>query len=723
VIELQGRIKKIRWASASWMIAVVSPRDEVIAAVGPFPPGQEGEDVTLKGDWVMHPKYGEQFKVTEAVSRVPQDAKGKIGFLTRLANLGPQRAQQLVETFGDDVFNVIEHEPDKLLDVPGLTPDRVQALRASYAEYKERRETIVALKGVGMTDWQIGKVVEKFGKRAVDVVTHSPYALTTVKGFGFKQVDAIALATGVDRQGVPRTKAAIQFALFDASHQGHCYLPGNEVARRVQKLAGIVNADRIKQAGTELKDDEKIIVREIPGDKDRAVYLAELAEYEDRVADWVRARRKPVAFMQGVEVPLERHDSEGKTLNVEQALLVELALDYDVPLFVGTGGPGTGKTTTVRTIVEEATKRGEQVLLCSPTGKAAKRLKEASGHEAKTIHRTLAFDPETGGWLHDHTHPLEADLILVDESSMLDVRLCADLMAAIQGDTRVGFIGDVDQLPSIGPGNVLKDMILSGRVPVVRLEQVYRQSESSYIHENAKRMREGKDLFLDPNATDFFWLPCDDSEAAFRQILTLCSETIPARHTEGVDPIRDVHVLAPQRQGPLGIEKLNQQLQPLMNPVLSQQSEVKLRGMPVHAGDKVRHTRNNYDLGVMNGEVGIVETIEFQAGGKAKRPIVSVDFGDRVVTYQSNEDLADLVLNFAGTIHASQGSEYPVVVIACHSTNHFMLSRNLVYTAMTRAKHAVYLVGDEKGLRRAVRNTDVARRFTQLTETIRKEEG
>jgi exodeoxyribonuclease V alpha subunit len=704
------------------MIAVVSTRDQEVIAVGPFPHVQEGEEVALKGDWVMHPKFGEQFKVTEATSRVPNDAKGKIGFLTRLANLGPQRAQQLVETFGEDLFDVIEHHPERLLDVPGLTPDRVKALRDSYAEYKDRRETIVALKGVGMTDWQIGKVVEKFGKRAVDVVTHSPYALTNVKGFGFKQVDVIALATGVDRQGLPRTKAAIRFALEDATHQGHCYLPGNEVSRRMQKLAGITNIERIKQAGVELREEEKIVVRDIPGDKDRAVYLTALADFEDRVADWVRARRKPVAFMGGYEVPLELVDGEGKTLNVEQALLVELSGDAEVPFFVGTGGPGTGKTTTVRMIVEGATERGETVLLCSPTGKAAKRLAEASGHEAKTIHRTLGFDPETGGWLHDHTHPLEADLILVDEASMLDVRLCADLMAAIQGDTRVGFIGDVDQLPSIGPGNVLKDLILSGRVPVVRLEKVYRQSESSYIHENAKRMREGKDLFLDPNATDFFWLPCDDSEAAFSQILRLCSEVIPARHTD-LDPIRDVHVLAPQRKGPLGIEPLNQHLQPLLNPVLSAVEEVKLRGIGVHEGDKVRHTRNNYDLGVMNGEVGTIVSIAHASGGKAKRPIVGVDFGDRVVTYQSSEDLADLVLNFAGTIHASQGSDYPVVVIACHSTNHFMLSRNLVYTAMTRAKHAVYLVGDEKGLKRAVRNTDVALRFTQLTETIRKEDG
>lgn len=715
-MELRGRLKHVRWSSPAWMIGVVAVADEEIVAVGPYGHVQVGEEVLLTGDWTVHPQYGKQFKVTAAQAQIPTERRGQIGFLMQLAHLGRTRATALVEAFGDDVFRVIEEEPGRLRAIDGLTPARIAELQQTYAQYRARREQIVGLKGIGLTDWQVGKVLQQWGERAAHVIREHPYALLDVEGFGFATTDAIALKAGVDPRGVPRYRAAIRHVLAEARQEGHCYLPGNEVTTRLRKLARLDDVAQVTLAGQELEREGRIVVRDVPGQIDRAVYDVRLAQAEDRVATFAQARRQPAGFLDAY-VPGAPLLAPDLPLNAEQALAVALALDPAVLLSVITGGPGTGKTTITRTIVANAHAQGWTLALCSPTGKAAKRLAEQAQHEAKTIHRTLGYDPETGGWLHNAVTPLEADLVLVDETSMVDVQLMADLVDAVAHGTRMVWIGDVDQLPSIGPGAVLRDVIQSGRVPVVRLHQVYRQSEHSYITVNAAHVRAGTDLFLDPSATDFFWHPCPDPEVAFQRCQDLVSATIPARHG-AVDPIRDVHVLAPQRRGVLGIERLNAALQPLLNPVTPHAVTVKVRGQPLHVGDKVRHIRNDYQLMVMNGEVGVITAIAFSDD---KVPSVSVDFGDRTVVYPSYPDLEQLVLTFAGTIHSAQGSEYPIVVVVCHSTHSFMLNRYLLYTAITRAQQAVYLVGDEIGLRRALRNADVGKRYTRLCYRLRQD--
>jgi exodeoxyribonuclease V alpha subunit len=720
-MELHGRVKRIRWRSESWLIAVISVGDEEITAVGPFPHVALGEEVTLTGEWGRHPQYGEQFKVEKATSRVPSDHQGRIGFLMKLAHLGRTRATALVDHFGDDVFRIIKEETHRLVEVSGITGARASEITKSYAEYEGRRETIMALKEIGLTDWQIGKVVERYHEKAVEIATQSPYALLEIRGFGFKVVDAIALKAGVKRESGERIRAAIEFVLDDAQRQGHCFLPGKEVARRLGKLTQIHNGEKIRAAGKHLVERERVVLTPYPDDPaDNAVWLRRMARAENFVGEFVQARRQEVGWLDAryakVAVPETAKSATGLTLNKEQWQAIDCATDPTVKLCIITGGPGTGKTTITREIVAQ---NPGSLILCSPTGKAAKRLAQQADHEAATIHRTLGLNPDTGGWHQNAGNPLAADTVIVDEMSMVDVELFEGLTAAVAANTRLVLIGDVDQLPSIGPGNVLHDLIRSGRVPTVRLHQVYRQSEESYIHENAKRMRQGKSLYLSA-ASDFFWHPCDEPEQAFKRVLQLTSTDIPARHPD-LAPIRDVHVLAPQRKGTLGIDPLNDELQPLLNPAAPGTVEVKVRGVPFRAGDKVRHTKNNYDLWVMNGEVGIIKKAQMVAGSKTKQGVLTVDFGDRIVVYDSNESLSELVLNFAGTIHSAQGSEYPIVVVVCHSYNSFMLNRYLVYTAMTRAQHAVYLVGDPRGVDKAIKNVDVGKRFTQLAERIREE--
>ena len=722
-MELHGRVKRIRWRSESWLIAVISVGDDEVTAVGPFSHVALGEEVTLTGDWAHHPQYGEQFKVERAESRVPSDHQGRIGFLMKLAHLGRTRAAAMVEHFGDDVFRVIKEETFRLVEIDGITAARASEITATYKTYEGRRDMIVALKESGLTDWQVGKVVERFQDKAVTIATETPYRLLDIRGFGFKVVDAIALKAGVGRESGERIRAAIEHILDESRREGHCFLPGKEVARRLGKLTSIHDMAKVRAAGKHLVERERVVLTPYPDNpKDNAVWLDRMARAETFAAEFVRARRVDPGYLDERYTGAISTDNDrtvdGLLLNDEQWQAVDLACDPDVKLCIITGGPGTGKTTITRQIVDAAP---GPLLLCSPTGKAAKRLAEQAQHEAATIHRTLGFNPDTGMWQHDAGNPLEAGTIIVDEMSMVDIELFEGLAHAIATGTKLVLVGDVDQLPSIGPGNVLHDLIRSGRVPVVRLQQVYRQSDDSYISENAKRMRQGKSLYLSA-CDDFFWHPCDDPEEAFQRVLTLCTTDIPARHPD-LNVVRDVHVLAPQRKGTLGIEPLNTALQPLLNPAAPGAEEVKVRGVPFRVGDKVRHIQNNYDLWVMNGEVGIITAIGFDQSGKAKRPDVAVDFGDRVVRYQSNDHLNELVLNFAGTIHSSQGSEYPIVVVICHSYNSFMLNRYLIYTAMTRARDAVYLVGDPRGVDRAVKNVDVGKRFTQLAERIREDAG
>lgn len=753
-----ARLKREIFSKPGWRVAVferldVSEQDErEITCIGALDHIQEGEDCRLRGEWQIHKRFGEQFKVLEAESTLPRDSKGVVGFLRRLSNIGPKRAQAIVDRFGaDQVFEVIEKQPQRLTEIPGLTERMITDISESYATIQHKRQAIVHMKGVGMTDWQIAKVFE-FTHKALcreyrakgrnfpqlpeaqkqqaicqhidTTLSFDPYRYCKIKGFGFVSVDRIAIASGIERQGVPRSRAGILYVLDEASSQGHCFVPGQEVVQMLRSMVGI-HGDNVKAAADSLKEEGLICTEPIADSPDMAVYRHDLAAAEAAVGAFFAERVVDVELAEQLRRDIDDRLGPGEpprgALNREQQLGVDLAVHPDVRMLVITGGPGVGKTHMVRELVRRCEAAGLLVGLCSPTGKAAKRLAEQTDREAKTVHRMLEYSPIEDCWTRTADNPFPHDVIVLDEASMLDLELCGLFTNAVSPSTKLVFVGDVDQLPSIGPGNVLRDCIDSHRIATVRLTRIYRQNEQSYIAENAKRLNQGQEPTLDPKAEDFFWHPTADAESCFKEALRLITDVIPDRHD--ADPIRDVQVLCPQRKGVIGIHNFNQELQQRLNPPrgIRPLEARNPKNVVFRAGDKVRHTKNNYDLAVMNGEAGIIASIQeaHDERGKAVKR-VHVDYGDRTVVYPNEGALIEVVLNYGSTIHASQGSEYPIVVLLCHSYNYHMLSRNLAYTGITRAKQAVYLVGDEKGLRRAVKNTNVAQRFTRLAERIRQ---
>lgn len=749
--KIRGRLKRFKFQKPGWCIAEVErigggEDGNIFTAVGTLDQITEGEEAEFEGEWQLHPKFGDQFKVSGLALTVPRDQRGVMGFLERLPQIGPTRAKLICEHFGpENVFDVIESSPERLANIPGITPEHIAEISESYASQRDRRDLIVRLKQVGLTDWQQSKVFEwaavqaaKSGeekstkapnhaarKRFIEeALDQNPYVWTDIKGFGFVTVDRIALGAGVKRSDLNRVCAGLMYTLEQAEQQGHCYLPGNELLGVLDELTGC-RGKVVETALQSLRTMGRIVYRNYTGKGSIPdVYGFKLDQAESAVAGFIAMREhdEDLAVELGLEAGRLRMESAGAELNEEQrtAVLLGQAPVEAIPLLVITGGPGTGKTTILREVCDRLEQRQLTIGLMSPTGKAAKRLSEQTGREATTIHRKLRWSPTEEGFALNELEPLPYDVVVIDEASMIDVELASVLQAAVSHTTKVIFVGDVDQLPSVGPGTVLRDLIVSGRVPTVRLKQVYRQSEHSYINVNAQLMNQGKDLFLDPAADDFFWHPCDSAGDAFQTVLRLVEEEIPRVH--GVDAVKDVQVLAPVRKGDIGIFRFNAELQQLLNPPTGMRPiEIRSpKGATFRIGDKVRHIKNNYDLRVYNGETGIVTDIrEIREDGK-RRTCTVVDYGDRAVRYPTVGNLAELVLNYGGTIHSSQGSEYPVTVVLCHSYNSFMLSRNLIYTAITRAKQAVYLVGDEKGLRRALRNVEVSRRHTQLADRIRE---
>lgn len=723
---LQGTLERITYVNEENHYVVarlqVSGRRDLATIVGNLPTVTPGETLKLTGEWIQHNRYGEQFKVEAFETISPATLTGIEKYLGSglIKGIGPIFAKRLVEVFGIDTLRIIEEEPSRLLTVDGIGEVRLHRIRTAWEEQKEIREVMVFLQGHGVSSAYAAKIFKAYGKSSIAVVQENPYRLAKdIYGIGFKTADRIAQAIGIEPHSPLRVEAGVIHVLNELAGEGHVYYPLDGLTKA---SAGILEVDEelVTQAVERLRHEERVVclpVRRTQTDEPEtqgvAAYLASLYAAEEGVA------RRLQALAEGGELPADI-DIDRAILWAEQANRLHLAEQQKEAiraalirkLLVITGGPGTGKTTILRCILQILEKKHRRMLLCSPTGRAAKRMSEATGREAKTIHRLLEFSPKDGRFKRDQHRPLDADLVIVDEASMIDIVLMNSLLKAIPPAAGLILVGDVDQLPSVGPGAVLRDIIASGLVQVIRLSEIFRQARESQIVVNAHRINRGEMPFCTDweaqEQGDCYLLAKQEALEVQAAILELAARGLPTRHR--VDTLEELQILSPMQKGPIGAMQLNQALQALLNP---SGPELLRAGRLYRRGDRVMQIRNNYDKDVYNGDIGRIVTLDLEDRE------VTVRFDDRHVTYDFNE-LDELVLAYAVTIHKSQGSEYPVVIIPVHTAHYVMLQRNLLYTAITRGRRLVVLVGTKKAIAIAVKNQKIQLRYTGLVARLQK---
>ena len=711
---LSGLVERVTFHSEETGFCVlrtkVRGQRDLVTVVGHAATIGAGEFIQAMGAWVNDRTHGLQFKADFLRATPPTTTEGIEKYLGSglIKGIGPVYAQKLVKAFGEAVFDVIEREPDKLRQVTGIGPKRAARITAGWADQKIIRAIMVFLHSHGVGTSRAVRIFKTYGPDAIQLITENPYRLARdIRGIGFKTADAIAARLGIEKTALIRARAGISYALAEATDEGHCGLPRAELIPKAETLLEI-DASIIETAlELELKDGA-VIADALGGAP--CVFLAGLYRAEQSIAG--RLRR-----LASGHVPWPAIDAEKAVPWVEQKAAITLAESQRAALrqalaskvLVITGGPGVGKTTLVNSILKILRAKGVSILLSAPTGRAAKRLAESTGLEARTIHRLLETDPQNGGFKRDETNPLECGLLVVDETSMVDVPLMNALLRAVPASAALLLVGDVDQLPSVGPGQVLADIIGSGAVPTVRLTEVFRQAATSRIVVNAHRINAGRMPEWPPTGaeSDFYFVDADTPEVGVGKLIEIVRERIPRRF--GVDAVRDIQVLCPMNRGGLGARSLNIELQRVLNPP----GEVRVErfGWTFGVGDKVMQVANDYDKEVYNGDLGIVTAIDPEEG------TLTADFDGRPVSYEYGE-LDELVLAYATTIHKSQGSEYPVVVMPIVTQHYTMLQRNLVYTGVTRGKRLVVMVGQRRALAMAVRGDQGRRRWSKLGEWL-----
>ncbi len=682
----------------------------VVTAVGAMPPIEEGQTLRLEGGWVKNERFGRQFAVERTELVLPESTEGILRYLSSglIKGFGKEMARRLVDRFGVETLEILEDDPGRVREVRGIGKKRAAQIRTSWHAHSAQRKSLIFLYGLGLATGTALKVLKQYDDQVERTVRANPYRMVReIRGVGFMTADRVGRAVGIGVEDPVRIRAGLQHVLEEGTSQGHVYLPKELL---ITQTTGFLEVDQVlveeALAGLVTKG---FVISQPAADGDDAIYMPRLAEAEDRLAELlVRLATRshqlhPALRARGLE---EGSRHAGVELTEEQEEAVEQALQRG--LSVITGGPGTGKTTILKAVIHALRASGDSVALCAPTGRAAKRMSEATGFPAKTIHRLLEYDPFSNGFGRDEANPVLADVVIVDEVSMIDLLLMTALLDAIPEEGRVVLVGDRFQLQSVGPGCVLRDVVEARRFPVVTLNTVHRQAAESQIVQSSHRILSGARPAFPPAGEDgdCFFVARDDPEAARDSVVELIRERIPG--VFHLDPLRDVQVITPMYRGILGADSLNRALQEALNPG---KGGLRKGEQVFRSGDKVMQVRNNYEKEVFNGDIGTIRALN------EKDLTIAVDFGGRMVGYVS-DDLDDLVLAYAITVHKSQGSEYPGVILVMHTQHYVMLRRNLLYTAFTRGRRLVVLVGNERALARAVRNDETGVRYTRLRDRM-----
>ncbi len=713
--SVHGTIERITFYNEEngYTVARLVPEGKsyIITIIGNLMGVNVGESLALEGVWTSHPEYGRQFEVKRFAVQLPATIQGLKKYLGSglIKGIGPVTADRIVKCFGLETLDVIEQTPDRLSEAEGVGPKRVAMIRRGWAEQKQIKEVMLFLQSHGVSTSLAVKIYKAYGDGAVGVVQNEPYRLARdIYGIGFLTADKIARAIGIQPDDPSRIEAGVRYVLGQFGDDGHVFAMRSDLLRSSSEILGVPE-QAIEEAIHRLESVEEVFC------EDEAVYLTPFYRAEigvaNRLVQMTDSPHSRLAEFRRVDWDSAFSWVQSKSqiaLTDMQKEAVRTALTSKVSIL--TGGPGTGKTTSVRGLIQLLHAKHHTFKLAAPTGRAAKRLSEATGEPAQTLHRLLEFKPFEGNkFLRDRDNPLDADLLIIDELSMIDLLLMNALLKAIDITSHVLFIGDPDQLPSVGAGNVLRDLITSQAVPVIRLDVIFRQAETSRIVVNAHRINQGQMPVFDKEANDFFLFPENDPEKAARRVAELVKTRIP--HRFGLDPIEDVQVLSPMHRGDVGVSELNRLLQDTLNPAEPGKCEWRHGSRVLRVGDKVLQMRNNYTKQVFNGDLGRIVEIDLE------EQRLTVDFEGEKVDYEFTE-LDELVHAFAMSVHKAQGSEYRAVVIPLFTQHYMLLQRNLLYTAVTRARELVVIVGMYKAIAIAVKNDKVTQRNSRLAQRL-----
>jgi len=719
--ELVGEVEKITFTNEQNAFSIaklkVDDSGESVTIVGTFIPPTPGERIKVTGEWTTHPTYGRQLSIHDYEVLFPTTVSGIKNYLSSgmLKGIGPVMAERIVKRFGTDTLDVIQNNPERLGEIEGIGPSRIASIKEAWSAQKEIREVMLFLQSHGVSTGHATRIFKQYGQHAVSLIRKNPYRLATdIAGFGFITADRIAEKLNIAKDSPVRAESGILYMLNSLSNEGHTLYPYQSLLAKCEQVLQSPRAV-LESALKTLAAEKQIVLETIdslmPQEDDRAVFLARYHYCEDAVA-------KQIGRLIAAHTSLPPLNPSKATAWAQKQLAITLAeaqitaVEWAVreKMMIITGGPGTGKTTIINAVIKIFARNKAGILLAAPTGRAAKRMAEATGCEAKTIHRLLEYSVKEGGFLKNRHDPLNCDVLIIDETSMIDTMLMYYLITAVPAKATVILVGDRYQLPSIGGGNILKDCIESERIPVVELNEIFRQAKESRIVVNAHRIKEG--LFPDCDSgtdelVDFYFIEKDNPADVLNLIVELVKERIPRRF--GFDPLTEIQVITPMNRGILGVENMNTVLQEVLNP----HGEQFRRGeRTFRLNDKVMQTRNNYTKEIFNGDIGKIVAIDRNHGE------ISVRYDGRDLVYDQ-QDLEELVPAYAVTVHKSQGSEYPAVVFPL-STQHFMLlQRNLIYTAITRGKRLVVLIGSKRALHMGIQNTKTMKRYTSLAYRLR----